>query len=194
MRTGRGREGGGREGGRYPHTHSQARSPPSPRSRHHHHRHTAVCLTAVYYFSHACCCCASPPPPPRSQKDPEIAANKKLRTLRVLSNFGPFVAIVITAFFAYGMKTKWGLTKVDVIGKVRCPVIAILISNTLTNMYILRASWPLLGGLFMIDGDGLSRRRPQRQAALTHDGLTRSSLWRSLCLLCPIHRCLRASS
>lgn len=38
--------------------------------------------------------------------------------LRVASNFGPFVAIILTGFLTYLMLTQWGIDKMDVIGKV----------------------------------------------------------------------------
>jgi hypothetical protein len=41
--------------------------------------------------------------------------------LRVASNFGPFVAIIVTGFFTYLMLTQWGIDRMDVIGNVGHP-------------------------------------------------------------------------
>lgn len=41
---------------------------------------------------------------------------RRTRVLLLLANFGPFVAIIVTAFLAYAME-QWGVGP-DVIGKV----------------------------------------------------------------------------
>lgn len=50
------------------------------------------------------------------QADGPGSVTRRTRVLLLLANFGPFVAIIVTAFLAYAME-QWGVGP-DVIGKV----------------------------------------------------------------------------